>query len=161
MSYVEANLMPDEHIIHAAKVHWCVFIPGALFLLIWLMQVAAVGVRDNPTIYFFLYLAGYFLVRAQLIRMTTELAVTSKRVVAKFGLIRRESIELNLSKVESFQVEQGILGRMLGYGTIAVNGTGGMRTPIKKIDQPFEFRRYAVAAVDAAQPINAPNSKAA
>jgi uncharacterized membrane protein YdbT with pleckstrin-like domain len=142
-------------------VHWCVFIPGAFFLLMWLMQVAAVGVRNNPAAYFFFYVAGFFLLRALLIRMTTELAVTSKRVIAKFGLIRRQSIELNLSKVESFQVEQGLLGRMLGYGTITVNGTGGMRMPIKKIDQPFEFRRNAVATVDAVQSLNATTSKAA
>jgi uncharacterized membrane protein YdbT with pleckstrin-like domain len=161
MSYVESNLMHDEHIVHTAKVHWCVFIPGFFFVAFSLQLALAGGVANNPAFFVFFWVAVYFMVRGHLIRSTTELAVTSKRVVAKFGLIRRHSIELNLSKVESFQVEQGILGRMLGYGTITVNGTGGVRTPIRKIDQPLEFRRNAVATVDAAQSGAAMNSKAA
>lgn len=161
MSYVESNLMPDEYVVHAAKVHWCVFIPGFFFLAMSLLHALVGGVQNNPAFFVFFWIAAIFMTRGHLIRSTTELAVTSKRVVAKSGLIRRHSIELNLSKVESLQVEQGILGRMLGYGTITVNGTGGVRTPIKKIDRPLEFRRNAVAAVDAVQSSSAINSKAA
>jgi len=161
MSYVESNLMSDEHVIYTAKVHWCVFIPGLVFLAIWLMQVAAVGIQDNPMVFIFFYVSGFFLVRAQLIRMTNELAVTTKRVIAKFGVIRHHSIELNLSKVESFEVVQGVLGRMFGYGTIIVNGTGGVRTPIKNIAGAVKFHQNAVGVVHATQSLNATNSRAA
>ena len=153
--------MPEEHVVYTAKVHWCVFIPGLVFLAIWLMQVAAVGIQDNPMVFIFFYAAGFFLVRAQLIRMTTELAVTTKRVIARFGVIRHHSIELNLSKVESVEVVQGVFGRMFGYGTIIVNGTGGVRTPIKNIAGAVKFHRNAVGVVHATQSLNAINSRAA
>ena len=151
MSYVESNLMPDERVIYTAKVHWSVFIPGFIFLAFSLLHGLVGGVQNNPAFFVFFWPAAFFLVRGHLIRTSTELAVTSKRIVAKFGLIRRHTIELNLNKVESFHVEQGLSGRMFGYGTINISGTGGVRTPIKQIDQPLEFRRSAVAAVDAAQ----------
>jgi len=160
MSYVESNLMRDEQVVYTARVHWSVFIPGWVLMALAVLSVVAGG-ADNPMFAVFLWTSIGYLVRAHLIRKHTELAVTSKRVIAKFGIIRRHSIELNLSKVESFQVEQGLGGRMLGYGTITVNGTGGVRTPIKTIDQPLEFRRHAVTAVDAAQSSPATHSKAA
>ena len=161
MSYVESNLMRDEHVVYTARVHWCVFIPGCVLLTIALLIGATGGAGENPMFAVFLWTAVGYFVRAHLIRKNTELAVTSKRVIAKFGVIRRHSIELNLSKVESFQVEQGLSGRMFGYGTITVNGTGGVRTPIKSIDQPLEFRRHAVATVDAAQSNSSTQFKAA
>ena len=164
MSYVESNLMPEEHVVYTAKVHWCVFVPGLVFLAMWLMQLAAfaaIGIHDNPVVVILFYLAGFFLVRAQLIRMTTELAVTSKRVISKFGVIRHHSIELNLSKVESFEVVQGIFGRLFGYGTINVNGTGGVSAQIKNIAGAVEFRRNAVGVVHATQSLNSINSRAA
>lgn len=84
-------------------------------------------------------------------RQSTELAVTSKRIIAKFGFIRRSTIELNHSKVESFHVEQGVLGRILGFGTLSINGTGGGITPIPGIGDPLGFRRKAMEAIDAFQ----------
>ena len=139
MTYVEANLMPEERILHTAKVHWYVFIPGAV--LPGHGVFGSCGPRlwstglPLPVSAFPFYVAAFFLVRAQLIRTTTELAVTSRRVIAKFGVIRHHSIELSISKVESFEVVQGILGRILGFGTINVNGTGGVRMSIKRIDK--------------------------
>ncbi|CAI1715215.1 Bacterial membrane flanked domain [Serratia quinivorans] len=73
--------------------------------------------------------------------ITTELALTNKRIIAKFGFIRRSTVELRLEKVESIGVDQSILGRILGYGTIVVKGTGGTATPIPSISKPLEFRR--------------------
>ncbi len=84
-------------------------------------------------------------------RMTTELAVTSKRVITKVGLIRRSTMELNHSKVESFHVDQSILGRIFGFGTLVVNGTGGGKTPVPNIDSPLEFRREAMQTIDGSQ----------
>ena len=161
MSYVESNLMPEEHVVYAAKVHWYVFNPGVLVLAFSSLFLAAGGVRDNPAFFFVFWTAIFFLVRGFLIRNTTELAVTSQRVIAKFGVIRHHSIELNLSKVESFEVVQGIFGRMFGYGTIKVNGTGGVSTPIKHIADAVEFRRNAVGVVHATQSLNAIGSRAA
>jgi uncharacterized membrane protein YdbT with pleckstrin-like domain len=72
---------------------------------------------------------------------TTELVITNRRIVAKFGLISRYTIEINLSKIESISVSQSILGRFLNYGDLQIVGTGGTREPISFINEPLAFRR--------------------
>ena len=73
--------------------------------------------------------------------LTTELAITNKRVIAKFGLISRSTIEINLQKIESIQVNQGILGRIFNFGSIVVSGAGNPQAPIPGISSPLQFRR--------------------
>ena len=74
-----------------------------------------------------------------------------RSVIAKFGFIKRSTIELNHSKVESFHVDQSVLGRIFGFGTLHINGTGGGITPIPNISDPLGFRRKAMEAIDASQ----------
>jgi len=138
MGYVEKNLMPEEKIITTGQIHWIVFAPGVVLLLL-----GGVFVFEKSTVFgsFLIVIAIYRLITAALVFSTTELAVTSKRVIAKFGFIKRETIELNLKKVESLNVSQGMIGRILSYGTIVINGTGGIKTPIPSIVDPLEFRR--------------------
>jgi uncharacterized membrane protein YdbT with pleckstrin-like domain len=71
----------------------------------------------------------------------SEFAVTNHRAIAKVGFIRRNSLEVLLSKIEAIQVNQDILGRILGYGSITVSGTGGTRDPFHNISDPLELRR--------------------
>jgi len=97
------------------------------------------------------YFFHIFCVNSLIIKRTTELAITSKRVIVKTGLIRRNTTELNHSKVESFSVDQGILGRILGFGTLVLTGTGGGKTKISNIASPLDFRRKAMETVDASQ----------
>ena len=78
-------------------------------------------------------------------QISSEFAVTNKRVVIKIGFLSRRTIELNMSKVESVQVDQDIIARLLNYGTITVIGTGGTREPFAQIDDPLSFR-HAVQA---------------
>ena len=73
--------------------------------------------------------------------LSTELAVTDKRVIAKTGLISRKTIEQRLAKVDAIRVNQGILGRILGYGTIIVSGSGMSAEGIKNISNPLAFKR--------------------
>ncbi len=81
---------------------------------------------------------------------TSEFAVTDKRVVIKVGWIRRRTLETMLSKVEGVGVDQSLTGRMLGYGSIEVTGTGGTREEFTRIADPLEFRRQVQAAISAA-----------
>lgn len=73
-------------------------------------------------------------------RNATEMAVTNRRVVIKTGLVSRKTIEMLLGKVESIEVNETAVGRMLGYGTIVVIGTGGTPEPFRKVAHPLEFR---------------------
>jgi uncharacterized membrane protein YdbT with pleckstrin-like domain len=121
MGYIDSNLGPGEEVVHRGKIHWAIFLPGILLLPV---------------------LIGAVLLVSELITMvTTEMAVTNKRVIIKAGLISRRTIEMNLSKVENVGVDQGILGRMLNYGTITVVGTGGTKEPFKWVAAPLDYRR--------------------
>lgn len=92
-----------------------------------------------------------FLIAAALRYYSTEMAVTSKRVVAKTGFISRSTVELNLQKVESIQVEQGILGRIFDFGTIVVSGAGNPQAPVRGISQPLAFRSAVLEAQEIAE----------
>ncbi len=89
---------------------------------------------------FLMGLGLVFLVAAYLKYISTELAVTNKRVVAKFGFISRHTVEINLAKIESIQVQQGILGRIFNYGSLVVSGAGTPQAPIPGISDPLAFR---------------------
>lgn len=162
MGYVEQNLMQGEKLYAKARLHWTVFVKAIVFtaialsLMVYSYRATLEGNQELSSASWYtgvvILVAGlWFTGEAFVKRQSTELAVTSKRVIAKFGFIRRSTIELNHSKVESFQVEQGILGRMLGYGTLSINGTGGGITPIPGIGDPLGFRRKAMEAIDSFQ----------
>jgi uncharacterized membrane protein YdbT with pleckstrin-like domain len=80
--------------------------------------------------------------RAFIRRASTELAVTDQRVIYKTGLLARHTLEMNRGKVESVAVDQTLLGRLFGYGTVIVRGTGSTLEPIRNISDPLTFRSY-------------------
>jgi len=80
--------------------------------------------------------------RAFIRRAATELAVTDQRVIYKTGLFARHTLEMNRARVESVTVDQTLLGRMFGYGTVTVRGVGSAFEPIRNISDPLTFRTY-------------------
>lgn len=132
--YVEKNLIKDEQLVYTGRLSAWGF-AGRIVL----------GVLLIPLVVGVLLLAWVW------IQMRTmELAITTKRLIVKSGLISRQTIELNLGKVESLQVDQSVLGRLLGYGSIRVNGTGASHAPIHGVADPLEFRRQFMQAQDQA-----------
>lgn len=128
-SYVEGALTKGEQVVHQGRVSIWSLLPLLLLGLIFLM----------------LYGLGLlFWIAAAVRYFTTELAITNKRVIAKFGLISRSTIEINLQKIESIQVNQGILGRIFNFGSIVVSGAGNPQAPIPGISNPLQFRRAFV-----------------
>ena len=141
MSYVEKHLMPGEQIEYRVNLHWLVFILPILLLIaaIWLYSLGG-----NFAKFLALILIVGVLVTgliAVIERRTSEFAVTNKRVLIKTGLIRRRSLETLLSKIESIGVAQTLVGRILGFGTIVISGTGGSKEPFHRIADPMMFRR--------------------
>lgn len=132
MSYIDDSLIPGEVVVHRARVSW--WSQAGFVLLGVLLLVAVVGI--------------FFLVFAWIKVRSTELAITNKRVIAKFGFIKRDTIEINLNQVEALRVEQTFLGRVLNYGTIIVSGTGGALDPFPNIADPLVFRRKFMEATD-------------
>ncbi len=138
MSYIDQSLIPGETVLHRARVSW--WSQFGLVLLGIVLLVVVIGL--------FFLLAAWVKVRS------TELAITNKRVIAKFGFIQRNTVEINLGKVEAVRIEQGFWGRMLNFGTVLLTGTGGSIEPIPSIADPLLFRRKFMEATD--RPLETP-----
>jgi uncharacterized membrane protein YdbT with pleckstrin-like domain len=132
MSYIDDSLIEGESVLHRARVSW--WSQSGLVVLGVVTLVIVVGL--------FLLVAAWIRVRS------TEIAITNRRVIAKFGFIKRETVEINLDKVEALRVEQGFLGRMLNFGTIFISGAGTSVAPIKDIADPLVFRRKFMEATN-------------
>ena len=156
MSYVDAHLLPGERVVYRARLHWIAF-RWSIFLVILAIVVAVAGqlvssVPQNDAWKLWIpavlaALALVFAIGPWIKLSTSEFAVTDKRVLVKVGLVKRDSLETLLSKVEAIGVDQTLLGRMLGFGTITIVGTGGTRETFERIAAPLEFRRQVQAQV--------------
>ena len=159
MSYVESTLSTGERVLHWGKVsmwsQWLKIVLAGFFGLGVLGGL--IGLFSAPsevrgfalrTLIFELIIVFAFLLWVWLVYTTTELAVTNKRIVAKFGVIRRHTIELRLQKLETVQVNQSMFGRWLDYGNVVIAGAGVPQTPVPHISSPTSFSK---AAMDAAQ----------
>ncbi|MGL5359519.1 MAG: PH domain-containing protein [Shewanella sp.] len=125
-SYVESALTKGEKVIYEGKTSLWSLLP---MVLLGLLTLGFFGL-------------GLVLWIAAAIRyFSTELAITNKRVIAKFGFISRTTIEINIQKIESIQVNQGILGRIFNFGSIVVSGAGNPQAPVPGISSPLNFRR--------------------
>lgn len=113
--YVNNNLLRDEHIVFETTYHWIIFFELKSIFTLFISPI--------------------------LRRWSDEFVVTNKRIVVKTGFISRYTFEMNLNKVETVNVDQSIFGRIFGYGTIIIIGTGGTRETFATIAKPLEFRR--------------------
>lgn len=138
MSYIDDSLIEGERILHRARISW--WSQFGLIVIGLLLLVVVAGL--------------FFLIAAWINVASTEIAITNRRIIAKFGFIRRSTVEINLEKVEALRVEQGFLGRMLNYGTVFISGAGTSVAPIKDIADPLVFRRKFMEATN--RPITMP-----
>src|SRR5579885_3596297 len=154
MSYIKASLVPGETIVYETRLHWIVMlrhillgallIAGSVALLIYAFDQQRLGITrehlaDGGAAA--LVVCGIAAILAGVVRRnSTEMAVTNRRVVVKQGLVNRKTIELLLNKIETIEVSEPMMGRMLGYGSITMIGTGGTSEPFHKIAHPLKFR---------------------
>jgi uncharacterized membrane protein YdbT with pleckstrin-like domain len=162
MSYVEKSLVPGETLLYETRHHWMVLIGpvvlGAVFGVLAVgLLIEAIAAKNgtglaaqaSSTELEAMVIVGVFLLVVCFVmlaygiakRNATEMAVTNKRVLIKTGLGSRRTLDLMLSRVESIGVEETVFGRMLGYGSVVVRGTGGTPEPFLMIAHPQEFRR--------------------
>jgi len=138
VSYIDDSLIEGEVLVHRARVSW--WSQFGLVLLGVVTLIAVVGL--------------VFLIWAWIRVRSTELAITNRRIIAKFGFVKRHTVEINLEKVESLKVEQGVWGRILNFGTIFISGSGSSVAPIPNIADPLVFRRKFMEATN--RPLNMP-----
>jgi uncharacterized membrane protein YdbT with pleckstrin-like domain len=137
-NYIESNLIAGEQIVYQTRIHPIVFLPPVGMILAGI----GFGLALSPAGGLAVLVMGVAMAAGAWIRQwASEFAVTNKRVIVKVGFISRRTIEINLSQVESVEVDQDIFGRLFNYGTITVSGTGGTREPFDLIDDPLAFRR--------------------
>ena len=137
-NYVESNLIAGEEILYRTTLHPIVFLPPLAVILAGI----GIGAFRTPSLGLMVLGLGVILAfGAWLQQWSSEFAVTNKRVIIKLGFVSIRTIEINMSKVESVEVTQNIVGRLLGYGSITVIGTGGTKEPFDLIADPLAFRR--------------------
>ena len=159
MSYYQKVLLPDEGVRAMGRLHW------AIYLRAWLLF--AIGAIAGATFLYLHYgagtdsvipsyiagavavlflLAAFFSWQNAIIRrQTTEIVVTDRRIIFKEGFIRRRTMEMNLSKVETVDVIQGIWGRIFDYGSIVIRGVGSSYEPLRMISNPLALRTAIIA----------------
>jgi uncharacterized membrane protein YdbT with pleckstrin-like domain len=143
MSYVHSVLQPGEEVRYQASIHWITYFHGALWLIaaciVWI--IAPESWRGGFTvrvIEIVLVAVGViFLARAWFEWWITEIAVTNRRVIYKRGLISRKTAEMHMDKIETVEVDQSILGRLLNYGRLTIKGTGAGVESFGAMDEPI------------------------
>lgn len=154
-NYIDSTLLPEEKVKYRTNRHWIIFSPTVLWLILTFGAAFFLprGILEPIPLFFWGYETEELLTLA-LFAITvmsgiynyvdyvcSEFGITNKRVLMKVGLIRRFSLEIFLERIESIHVRQGITGRIVGFGTIQVIGTGGTHDYFRYIPEPLEFRQ--------------------
>ncbi len=150
MSYIDKVLQPEERVIMRGRIHWVVYLPGILTLVLALLVIVV-----GPMLYSADWLWPWatsivaalgllLLFKEWFDQWTTEIAVTNRRVVYKTGFISRKTTEMNMEKIESVAVDQNLWGRLLDYGTVQVRGTGAGMDRLDLIANPLGLRNAIV-----------------
>jgi uncharacterized membrane protein YdbT with pleckstrin-like domain len=151
--YIDDILQPDEKLLYSTNAHWIFYFPAAVA---WIVALVLLLLSRETTTEGIILLclsasavvaiaAIYWTLRAWFHRWTTETDVTNMRVVHKEGFVKRRTFEMALDKVESVDVNQSILGRILNYGDVTILGVGEGKETIRMIASPLVFRSYITA----------------
>jgi uncharacterized membrane protein YdbT with pleckstrin-like domain len=151
MSYYTKVLQPDEQVKYVGKLHWTIY-RNAIVLGVLAVLVAgfAMSLADDPRS---LVLAGAGILAilalvsflgAWFVRVSTEIVVTDKRIIHKVGWIARRTEEINITKVETVDVAQGIGGRIFDFGTVLIKGIGGSWEPLRRVASPLQLRNAII-----------------
>lgn len=149
MSYVDKILEPGEAVRYRTTISWTVYAHGIYVGLAAL--VAAYAAFKFAIGWLYLVCGALALIAlvalafAHLRRASTEIAVTDRRIIFKRGLIRRHTVEMNMQKIESVDVDQTLLGRLFDYGDVTVRGVGSSFERLDFIDAPLRLRTTVTA----------------
>jgi uncharacterized membrane protein YdbT with pleckstrin-like domain len=151
--YIEEILQPDEKVLYSTNAHWIFYLPAiaawAVAILLFVLSRTTVSETVVLLCLSASVVAGiaalYWTAKGWFHRWTTETDVTNLRVVHKTGFVKRRTFEMSLDKVESVDVNQSILGRVLNYGDVTILGVGEGKETISTIASPLTFRNYITA----------------
>jgi len=147
--YIDDILQPGEKVLYSTNAHWMFYLPAiAAWIVVLILLVLSGMTSAVPYLMLFCSASSavvaiaalFWTLKARFHRWTTETDVTNMRVVHKSGFIQRRTFEMALDKIESVDVEQSILGRVLNYGNVTINGVGEGKETIRTIASPLAFR---------------------
>jgi uncharacterized membrane protein YdbT with pleckstrin-like domain len=151
MSYYMKVLQADEQVKYVGKLHWTIY-RNAILLAIPAVIVAGLAMSQTDTtrsltlavsgILAILALVSFL--SAWFVRASTEIVVTDKRIIHKVGWISRHTEEINITKVETVDVAQGIAGRLFDFGTVLIRGIGGSWEPLRRVASPLQLRNAII-----------------
>jgi hypothetical protein len=144
MGYITKVLRPDEKLLATGKLHWIVYrlaiISMLVAVILWFVIGEAAPILRMTAFVLFAGFAVLTAIKEWLEQWITEIAITDRRVIYKTGLIRRQTAEMNMDKIESVKVDQSLLGRLLNYGSIHIRGTGEGLEHLDYISSPISLR---------------------
>jgi uncharacterized membrane protein YdbT with pleckstrin-like domain len=151
--YIDEILQPGENVLYSTNAHWVFYLPA---IAAWIVAVILFILSRATTIEGVILLclsasavvaivALYWTAKAWFHRLTTETDVTDRRVVHKTGFVKRRTFEIALDKIESVDVNQSIMGRILNYGDVTILGVGEGKETISTIAAPLSFRNAITA----------------
>jgi uncharacterized membrane protein YdbT with pleckstrin-like domain len=148
MAYYTKVLQPGETVRIVGRLHWLIFGRAVLLFIVAAILAGVTAWLPDPVWQQNVLIAAAAVAALALVafiiewirRQATEFVVTDHRVIYKRGVISRHTVEMNISKVETVDVEQSMLGRMLNYGTVLVRGTGESLEPLRHIGAPLALR---------------------
>ncbi|MDM8559498.1 PH domain-containing protein [Candidatus Parabeggiatoa sp. HSG14] len=166
--YVNNALVPGEKIVYQTCIHWFFYLDfGAVFLvilssfllifkppfigdgmpamLLWIPWFGSGNLLETPVwrlgLITLLFIGLMMLWEAFIIKHTTELVITSKRMLSRCGFLNKTITELKLKRFESITIVQSLLGVIFNYGTITITGMGGVKTVVHNVVAPLRFRK--------------------
>ena len=132
MGYAEKNLASGETVLYRARYHW-VFYRFSVIVMVLAAILAVFALRTrgeqawNEVGWWLMLVAAAFaaiaLASFAMLRFRAnldEFVVTNRRVIRKVGVFAREIQQAPIEKIQDITIEQGVFGRMLGYGTVIV-----------------------------------------
>lgn len=172
MGYIEGNLVAGERVVYKTRLHWIAMLGHVFSGIVLLglgvalfyyadthrgMEPQNLHIVEGGAAALLLAAIVVFMV-GSVRRNATEMAVTNRRVIIKTGLVSRRTIEMLLNKVETIEVSEPGAGRMLGYGSIVVVGTGGTNEPFHRMAHPLEFRNQVQQEIERMRDGQAPGA---
>lgn len=154
MVYYTKVLQPDEKVLIVGRLHWSIYARAMIILVIAVVLLVFSYQLTDPDWQRYVQLAagviavfGFLLAfGAWVRRRATEIVVTDRRVIFKRGVLSRHTVEMNVSKIETVDVEQGLAGRIWNYGTVMIRGTGSGFEPLVGVGSPIAIRNAIVAS---------------
>ncbi|MBE2183030.1 MAG: PH domain-containing protein [Anaerolineae bacterium] len=153
MGYIENNLVKGEEVIYITKLHWWAIVGPAVNFIVALLIIGACVFSGSTTssgggsfLLGFIGIVMAIIIAAMgyLNYISSEFGLTNRRILIKSGFIRRQTLELNLNKIESFQVQESLIGRIMGYKNLRITGSGGTKQRFNWVADADRFRKHVV-----------------